>query len=295
MKVLITGANGQLGRELARQSQTFDFEVHAFDHQQLDISDENRIQQALSPLGPSVVINAAAYTQVDRAEDEPDLAYAVNTDGASYLAHYCAANHLALIHISTDYVFDGSKNQPYEENDPIAPRGIYGQSKARGEAAIRSVLPNHIIVRTSWLYGVYGHNFVKTILRLASEKKTLKVVADQFGSPTSAADLAETILIITRQIANPNKHLWGTYHYCGAGITSWHGLAEKIIELAAPYTKLRTCQVQAISTDDWPTAAPRPPYSVLNCTRLKSQFGIDPQPWQQSLGHTIERIFSKSR
>lgn len=295
MKVLITGANGQLGREVARQSQAFDFEVDAFDHQQLDISNEKRIQQALAQLCPSVVINAAAYTHVDRAEDEPDLAYAVNTDGPRYLAQYCAANHLALIHISTDYVFDGTKNQPYQENDPIAPLGIYGQSKARGEAAIRSVLPHHIIVRTSWLYGVYGHNFVKTILRLAFEKKTLKVVADQFGSPTSAAELAETILIITRQIAKPHTHLWGTYHYCGAGITSWHGLAEKIIELAAPYTKLRTCQVRAIATDAWPTAAPRPPYSALNCTRLKHQFGIDPLPWQQSLKETIERIFSGSQ
>jgi dTDP-4-dehydrorhamnose reductase len=294
MKVLITGANGQLGRELARQSQTFNFEVRAFDHQQLDIADENSIQQVLAPFCPAVVINAAAYTQVDRAEAEPDLAYAVNTDGPSYLAQYCAAHHLALIHISTDYVFDGTQNQPYLENDPIAPLGIYGRSKARGEAAIRSLLPNHIIVRTSWLYGVHGHNFVKTILRLAAEKKTLKVVADQFGSPTSAADLAETILIITRQIASPDKHLWGTYHFCGAGITSWHGLAEKIIELAAPYTKLRTCHVQAISTADWPTPAPRPRYSALNCTRIKSQFGIDPQPWQQSLGHTIERIFSGS-
>lgn len=292
MKVLITGANGQLGRELARQSPTFDFEAHALDRQQLDISNENRIHQVLARLCPSVVINAAAYTQVDRAEAEPDLAYAVNTDGPGYLAKYCADNHLALIHVSTDYVFDGTKDQPYQEDDPIAPLGIYAQSKARGEAAIRSVLLNHIIVRTSWLYGVYRHNFVKTILKLASEKRTLRVVADQFGSPTSAADLAETILIITRKIATPNKHMWGTYHYCGAGITSWHGLAEKIIELAASYADLRTRRVQAISTADWPTAAPRPPYSALNCTRLKSQFGIDLQPWQQSLNITIARIFS---
>ncbi len=294
MKVLITGANGQLGQELTRQAQDFDIKVTAFNRQQFDISNKNDIQQVLSPLCPSVLINAAAYTQVDRAEDESDRAYAVNTNGPRYLAQYCAANRLALIHISTDYVFDGTQNQPYEESDAIAPLGIYGQSKARGEAAIRSVLPNHIIVRTSWLYGVYGHNFVKTILKLASEKTTLKVVADQFGSPTSATDLAETILIITRKIATPNRHLWGTYHYCGAGITSWHGMAEKIIELAAVYTKLRTRQVQAISTADWPTAAPRPPYSALDCTRIKEQFGIDPSPWQQSLKQTIERIFSGS-
>ena len=295
MKVLITGANGQLGQELTRQSRSFDFEVHALDRQQLDISNQSRVQQVVAQLSPAVVINAAAYTHVDQAEDESDLAYAVNTAGAGYLAQYCADNHLALIHVSTDYVFDGFQNRPYQEKDPLAPLGIYGQSKAQGEAAIRSQLAHHIIVRTSWLYSVYRHNFVKTILKLAAEKKTLKVVADQFGSPTSAADLAKTILTITCKIASPDEQLWGTYHYCGAGITSWHGLAEKIIELAAPYAAFRTRQVAAISTAEWPTRTPRPRYSALDCTRIKKQFGIAPPPWQQSLKQTIERIFSDSR
>ena len=294
MKVLITGANGQLGRELVRLSRTVDFEVHHLDRQQLDITDENGIKQVFERISPSLVINAAAYTHVDRAEDEPDLAYAVNADGPTYLARYCAANRLALIHISTDYVFDGTKGRPYQESDPIAPLGVYGLSKAQGEAAVRSVLPNHIIVRTSWLYGVYRQNFVKTILKLAAENTALRVVADQSGSPTSAASLAKTVLIIAREIGAREKFEWGTYHYCGAGITSWHGLAEKIIELAAPYTALKARQVEAITTADWPTPAQRPPYSVLDCTRLENKFGIHPEQWQHSLKNTIDRIFAAS-
>ncbi|MGD8304205.1 MAG: dTDP-4-dehydrorhamnose reductase [Desulfobacterales bacterium] len=294
MNVVITGANGQLGRELVRQAEGADFDVHPFDRQQLDITNENRIKKILAGLSSAVVINAAAYTDVDRAEDEPDRAYAVNSDGPSFLARYCADYRYALIHISTDYVFDGAAHRPYQESDPIAPLGIYGQSKAKGEAAVRSILSDHIIVRTSWLYGVYGHNFVKTILKLAAAKKALKVVADQSGSPTSAADLAAATLIIARKIGTAEKLAWGTYHYCGAGITTWHGLAEKIIELAAPYIALKIGQVDAISTAEWPTRAPRPLYSALDCTRLKVQFGINTQPWQHSLQDTIERILTGS-
>ena len=292
MKVLITGANGQLGRELFRLAKRVDFEVHGFSHQQLDITNKNQIEQIFSNVSPSLVINTAAYTLVDRAENESDLAYAVNKDGPAYLARYCADNHLTLIHISTDYVFDGTKGRPYQESDPIAPLGVYGQSKAQGETAIRSILPNHLIVRTSWLYGVYGNNFVKTILKLAAEKTALRVVADQFGSPTSAADFANALLTIARKISTNEKIDWGTYHYCCKGITTWHSLAQKIIDLAAPYATLKARHVEAITTAQWPTPAKRPPYSVLDCSLLKSRFGIEPQPWQQSLKHTIDRIFS---
>jgi dTDP-4-dehydrorhamnose reductase len=294
MKVLITGANGQLGRELVRLGQHVDFEVHGLNRQQLDITNKSQIQQIFTRISPALVINAAAYTNVDRAENESDLAFAVNKNGPSYLARFCADHHLTLIHISTDYVFDGTKSRPYQESDPIAPLGVYGQSKAQGEAAIRSVLSNHIIIRTSWLYGVYGNNFVKTILKLATEKTALRVVADQFGSPTSAAGLAEAILTIAKKISANEKFDWGTYHYCCKGITSWYGLAEKIIELAAPYAVLQARQVEAITTEEWPTPAKRPPYSALNCSRLESQFGIAPESWQQSLKHTIDRIFSES-
>ncbi|MGD8992668.1 MAG: dTDP-4-dehydrorhamnose reductase [Desulfobacterales bacterium] len=295
MKVVITGANGQLGRELVHQAKSADVELHSFDRQHLDITDEKRIKQVLAGLSPAVVMNAAAYTDVDRAEDEPDRASAANADGPAYLARYCAAYRHALIHISTDYVFDGKTHRPYRESDLIAPLGIYGQSKAKGEAAVRSALPQHIIVRTSWLYSVYGHNFVKTILKLAVTKKTLKVVADQTGSPTSASDLAAAVLRIARKISTVEKWVCGTYHFCGAGITTWHGLAKKVIELAAPYTALQVRRVEAISAAEWPTRAPRPLYSALDCNRLKLQFGIEAQPWQQGLRETIARIFSKNR
>jgi dTDP-4-dehydrorhamnose reductase len=295
MKVLITGANGQLGRELVRQGQCAGFEVQRLDRQHLDITDENGIRQVFRHILPSVIINAAAYTDVDRAEDEADAAFAVNENAPRYLARCCADQHLSLIHISTDYVFNGAKGSPYTEDDPIAPLGVYGRSKARGEAAIRSVLKNHIIVRTSWLYGVYGNNFVKTILRLGRERSNIRVVADQFGSPTSATDLAAALLKIANKIETDKLIEWGTYHYCGQGITTWHGLAEKILQLAATYTSLKTNQVEAITTAEWPTPVKRPPYSVLDCTLLKRKFGIDSKPWPTSLAHTIERIFSENQ
>jgi dTDP-4-dehydrorhamnose reductase len=294
MKVLVTGANGQLGRELTRQGQAANFEIHSFDRQQLDITDEDGIQQVFASISPTVVINAAAYTNVDRAENDAEAVFAVNKIGPGYLARYCADQHLTLIHISTDYVFDGTKGRPYQENDPIAPLGVYGHSKAQGEEAVRSVLKNHIILRTSWLYGVYGNNFVKTMLHLGREKRSIRVVADQFGSPTCAADLAEAVLTIADRIGSGGQIHWGTYHYCGKGITTWHALAEKTFQLASPYASLRTKQVEAITTAQWPTPAKRPPYSVLDCTLFKSKFGIDPKPWQKSLSHTIERIFSES-
>ena len=161
MKVFITGANGQLGRELVRQGRAAHYDIQSFNHQQLDITDEKRLRRLLKRVSPTLVINAAAYTNVDKAENESDMAYAVNTTGPGYIARYCAAHGLGFIHISTDYVFDGSKGQPYREDDPIAPLGVYGQSKAQGEAIIRSICNKHIIVRTSWLYGVYRKNFVK--------------------------------------------------------------------------------------------------------------------------------------
>ncbi len=294
MKILITGASGQLGHELIRQGRASDFSIENLNRQELDISNEAQVAQVLPHVSPSVVINAAAYTDVDKAETESDMAYAVNRDGPAYLARYCSDHGVALIHISTDYVFDGTKGRPYRENDPISPLGVYGQSKAQGEALIRSTLKNHIIVRTSWLYSVYGNNFVKTILKLIQERPNLQVVADQFGSPTSASDLAEALLIIVTKIATGGNFDWGTYHYCGKGITTWHGLAEKIIQLAQSYGTLPIKQVAPITTAEWPTPAKRPPYSALDCSLLKSQFGIAPRPWQESLKHTIGRLNSEN-
>ena len=294
MTIFITGANGQLGRELVRQGHAFNIELHAFKRQELDITQPNQVNTILAKTSPSLVVNAAAYTNVDKAETEADLAFEVNKIAPGYLARCCAERNIALIHISSDFVFDGIKGKPYHETDPIAPLGIYGQSKAQGEAAIRSVLKNHIILRTSWLYSVYRHNFVKTILALGAEKKIIAVVADQFGSPTSAADLAEAVLTIAAKISDADDLDWGTYHYCGNGITSWHGWAQEILQLAAPFVHLQTEHVEAITTAEYPTPAKRPPYSALDCSRIKKFFGIEPKPWQQSLKRTIELIFSKN-
>lgn len=294
MRTLITGADGQLGRELIRQGHVFNIELWAFKRQELDITQPNQIDKIIGKASPSLVVNAAAYTNVDKAETEADLAFAVNKIAPGYLARCCAERNIALIHISSDYVFDGIKGKPYHETDPIAPLGIYGQSKAEGEVAIRSGLKNHIILRTSWLYSVYRSNFVKTMLDLGTKKKVIPVVNDQFGSPTSATDLAETVLTIAAKIGDAADLDWGTYHYCGNGITSWHGLATEVLKLASSYVRLQTKRVDAITTAEYPTLAKRPPYSALDCSRIKKVFGIEPKPWQQSLKHTIDRIFSEN-
>ena len=294
MRMLITGANGQLGRELVRQGHAFNMELQAFKQRELDITQPNQVNTIVAKASPSLVVNAAAYTNVDTAESEADLAFEVNKIAPGYLARCCADRNIALIHISSDYVFDGIKGKPYHETDPIAPLGIYGQSKARGEVAIRSVLKNHIILRASWLYSVYCQNFVKTMLDLGTEKKVIPVVADQFGSPTSAADLAEAVLTIAAKIGNTANLDWGTYHYCGNGITSWHGLAQEVLQLASPYVHLQNERLEAITTAEYPTPAKRPPYSALDCSRIKKYFGVDPKPWQQSLKRTIDRIFAEN-
>ena len=295
MKILITGADGQLGRELIRQGQAFKVELHAFERQELDITRSNQVNKIIASVSPSLVINAAAYTNVDKAESEADLAFKVNAIAPGNLARCCADRNVALIHISSDYVFDGIKDKPYHETDPIAPLGIYGQSKAQGEDAIRSILKNHIILRSSWLYGVYRHNFVKTMLALGAEKKVIPVVADQFGSPTSASDLAEAVFTIATKISSAADLDWGTYHYCGKGITSWHGFAKEILRLASSWMHLQTQRVEAITTADYPTPAKRPPYSAMDCSRIKKVFGINPKPWQQSLKQTIDRIHAESK
>ena len=293
MRMLITGANGQLGRELIRQGRALNIGLHAFKRQELDITQPNQVNTIVAKASPSLVVNAAGYTNVDKAEAEADLAFEVNKIAPGYLARCCADRNIALLHISSDYVFDGLKGKPYHETDPIAPLGIYGQSKAQGEAAIRSVLKNHIILRTSWLYSVYRHNFVKTMLGLGTQKKIVPVVADQFGSPTSAADLAAAVLTIAAKIGSAADPDWGTYHYCGNGVTSWHGFAKEVLQLASSYVPLQTKHVEAITTAEYPTPAKRPPYSSLDCSRIKKVFGIDPKPWQESLKRTIDRIFSE--
>jgi len=291
MKVLITGGEGQLGLELRRQAAEFNMQAVSRDLPDIDITQPASVARNLEKTAPRLVVNAAAYTQVDKAESDAGTAMAVNGDGPGHLATACSRAGIPLIHISTDFVFDGTSRRPYRETDPVAPLGIYGQSKAKGEAAVREGAPQHIIIRTAWLYGARGHNFVKTMLRLAAERDELKVVADQHGSPTSAADLARAVWVISRHIADKGRVSWGTYHFCGTGITTWHGLAEEALDLAARHTPLKIRRISPIPASEYPTAARRPAYSALDCTKIRHTFGIAIPPWQESLAAVIERIY----
>jgi dTDP-4-dehydrorhamnose reductase len=238
------------------------------------------------------VVNAAGYTAVDEAESEPELAFAVNRDGPAYLASACGKAGIPLVHISTDYVFDGQKKGAYLVTDPVSPLSVYGKSKAAGEVEVREHLREHLILRTGWLYGVYGHNFVKTMLRLGREREVVQVVADQYGCPTYAADLAETILRIAAQFLQGGRVHWGTYHYCGKGVTTWHGFAEEIFDIAREYVLLRVKRLEPISTAEYSTVAKRPANSVLDCSFFETHFGFSPEPWKESLSRMIHQVLS---
>ena len=214
----------------------------------------------------------------------------MNRDGPANLAKACAETNAPLVHISTDFVFNGKKKAPYNELDPVSPLSIYGKSKADGENEVISQLREHIILRTSWLYGVHGHNFIKTMLRMGKEKKFIKVVDDQYGSPTCAADLSEAIWTIVSYIRNGSEVDWGIYHYCGDGVTTWYRFAVEIFETASRYGSLKIQKVKPITTAEYPTPAKRPVFSALDCGLIKRKFGINPRPWQESLKITIKRI-----
>jgi len=292
MRILVTGANGQVGWELARRGARKGFDILALDHATLDITDSSAVNREVSGSGPSVVVNAAAYTAVDQAESESELAFAANRDGPACLASACAEAGIPLVHISTDFVFDGEKKGPYLETDQDSPLSVYGKSKAAGEVAVRERLREHIILRTSWVYGVHGRNFVKTMLRLGREKDVIQVVADQYGCPTYAADLADAILKIAAQMQDNSEITWGTYHYCGKGVTSWHGLGEATLSLAKKYTSLRVKTIEAIRTAEYPTPAKRPFNSALDCSLVEKTFNIHPKPWRESLAQMIKIMFS---
>lgn len=293
MRMLITGAKGQLGSEIVRQAKGMGYDLYSVDLPEIDISQPEQVDRLIQDYRPYLVLNAAAYTQVDLAESQQKQAWAANSDAALNLALACSSLDIPLVHISTDFVFDGTKSTPYTETDPVAPLSVYGASKAAGEEHIRGNLDHHVIVRTSWLYGVSGNNFVKTILRLASERDTLNVVSDQFGCPTAASDLADALLTISRAIFSSPDIQWGTYHYCGQGIISWHQFAQTIIDLAAPYRKLKTTRIHPIPTSGYPTAAVRPSYSAMSCKKIRNNFGIVPRPWKESLKKTLKQILSE--
>ena len=282
LNILITGSNGQLGREIREVSIFHPYYNFTFtDIEELDITDAGQVEQFFHKNNFDAVINCAAYTAVDRAEQEPVSAMLINRDAVANLVQACKNDDAYLVHISTDYVFDGRANRPYREDDRPNPASSYGRSKLAGEEAMMSCLLKGMIIRTSWLYSSFGSNFVKTILKKGAEKGKLDVVDDQFGCPTYASDLAATILKILPKALS--IHQFEIYHYSNEGECSWYEFAKAAIDLANI-----PCQVNPVSSDKYPQQAPRPFYSVLDKTKVKEQFGIKIPEWRSSLGECIE-------
>jgi len=291
MRVLITGAAGQVGSELANRAG-----VHAIsvDRQQLDITDAVAVLQLIQMHKPAVVINAAAYTAVDQAEQDQDRAFAVNRDGPHHLAVACRTLGIPLLHLSTDYVFDGCKTTPYLESDPAAPLGVYARSKWEGEQQIRLHHPEHLILRVSWVFGTRGSNFAKTILRLARERPELRVIADQRGCPTEAGAIAGALLAIAKQHIDGGSVTWGTYHYTGAPETTWYGFANEIVEQAVLLGMIEKKPIiHPITTSEYPLPAPRPANSLLDCTQAERVLGLIRQDWRLGLQDVLKNLTSK--
>ncbi|MFQ5466021.1 MAG: dTDP-4-dehydrorhamnose reductase [Thermodesulfobacteriota bacterium] len=294
MDVLVTGAKGQLGRDLVGRLEAAGLVVAARGSSELDVTDRGRVSGAVKEAAPQVVINCAAYTAVDRAEAERDRAFEVNAAGARNLALAARESRAALIHISTDFVFDGARPEPYTELDPPRPLGVYGASKLAGEREIERALDEHVIVRASWLYGsAGGGNFVKTILGLAAERERLRVVYDQTGSPTWTGDLADALVAVTMRIGRGGGRApYGTYHYSNEGVASWYDLAVAAIEGARGLgAELRCASVEPIRTSEYPTPAARPAYSVLDKGKIKETFGVAIPHWRASLGKMLAELY----
>jgi dTDP-4-dehydrorhamnose reductase len=286
-RIAVAGNSGQVARALALAATTRKIELLSRGRPDLDMGSVDSVGRFFRDARPAIVVNAAAYTAVDKAESEPDAAFRANAQGPALLATLCNHFQVPLIHISTDYVFDGAKRTPYVESDAIGPLGVYGASKAAGEAAVRAAATRHVIVRTAWVLSPDGTNFMKTMLRLGAEREAVRVVADQHGAPTSADDLAAAILDIAAQLAaQPARDVWGTFHLTNAGETTWHGVAAEVFRLAAA-RGLKTPRLEAITTADYPTPARRPGYSVLDNGRIARTFGIRLPPWQESLARTF--------
>ena len=290
MRVLITGAQGQVGHEL-KQSAPASWQVSGFGSKELDISDTQQVLNTIQQLQPQLIINAAAYTAVDQAESDQKRAYAVNQHGAHNLAQTAQSIDCPLLHISTDYVFDGQHNQPYTEHDTPAPNSVYGDSKWQGEQAITAICRKHIILRTSWVFGLHGNNFVKTMLRLGRERDALSIVSDQVGGPTSARSIAQALWQIAQQYQSSGDGPWGTYHFSGAPTCSWYDFAEEIFTQAAALQLIaKAPELQPINTNDYPTPAQRPAYSVLDNTKLNEHLNIMQSHWKTELALMLQAL-----
>lgn len=275
MVVAVIGAGGQLGQALQHIAEDYaEIEFHFFSSQQIDITREETIHAAWEQFQPDYCINAAAYTAVDKAESEPEKARQINVDGPRNLARICNEFNTVLLHISTDFVFDGNQQTPYKETDPTHPISVYGQTKRDGEVAVIETMQAYFIIRTSWVYSQFGHNFLKTMLRLAAERDSLSVVNDQIGAPTHAIDLAKMLVTIVQG----QSETYGIYHFSNQGSTSWYGFAQKIFE----HYRI-AIELKPITTAEYPTAATRPAHSVLDTAKIRQTFQVNIQNWEQAL------------
>ncbi len=294
MRILIAGWQGQIARAFVEAApRSRDITACAVGRPALDICEPRTIERALSDAGPDIVINAAAYTAVDKAETEPERAFALNRDGARLLALAAARRGVPIIHISTDHVFDGRKMAPYVETDTPAPLSVYGRSKLEGEAAVQEANPMHIILRTAWVYSAMGRNFVKTILDQAQSRARLRIVDDQRGSPTYAPHLVDAIIAIALQMKGRDvaDQRWGVYHAAGSGGATWWELASEVMRKAAELEG-PSAAVDAITTADYPLASARPTNSELDCTKLEQAFGLRLPPWQDGVAACVGRLLA---
>ena len=291
--ILVAGSGGMLARDLIPRLEAGGHTVSCADLPDIDITSSDSIAACMDAVSPDFVINCAAYTAVDKAESDAATAFRVNRDGPANIADACADRSIPLVHISTDFVFDGNLRRPYREDDAIAPLSVYGLSKWEGEEAVRARLDRHVIVRTAWLYGQYGGNFVKTMLRLGAERDEIRVIDDQHGSPTWSGDFADALVAVAERIESDPDHVpWGTYHFCGNGQTTWYGFAYAIFDEAGQRGETHIPHVVPVTTGDYPTPATRPAWSVLDTGKITRAFGVRPLPWRIGLQELMNRLYA---
>ena len=294
-KILVTGGQGQLSSALKNHVAANQFNLKFYNHAELDITQSATIENRINEIKPDLIINNAAYTAVDKAENDKEHAEQINHIGAKNLAIICKQLGMPLIHLSTDYIFDGEKKSAYTESDDPNPINFYGVTKLHGEQEITDTLTDYIILRVSGIFSEYGQNFLKTMLRLGQEKKELRVVADQVTCPTAANDIAGALLKIAATYHATQKIQWGTYHYCSANPISWHEFASRILSEAGLYQSLTTTEIKAIPTSEYPTPAKRPMHSVLACNKISDNFSIKQPSWEDAISLTIKRLYTADR
>lgn len=292
--LLVIGCHGQVGSELVAGAARAGIACRGFGHADLDLADPAAVESRIGPAKGAIVINTGAYTEVDGAEGQPAHAFAVNAQGVAALASACARRGLPLIHISTDYVFDGTRRTPWREEDPVRPLGVYGASKAAGELAVRSIQPQHLLLRTSGIFSPRGRNFPRAIVERALAGRPVRVVNDQTVCPTWAADLADATIELAYRALRGEAPAWGTYHYCGRGEANWHGFACELMRLLRE-RGVRAADPEAVDTASFGAAARRPAYSVLDCNRIRERFGIEQRDWRRRLPGLVEALLRERR